>query len=347
MMKKLACIVGTRPQFIKYAVLRPALAAKFTVSLLHTGQHTDPVLNDQIFEDLEIPPPDGQLNLPDIISADARFHLMKDGLIELLEKHRPDAVIHFGDTDSTLAGVLASEKTAIFSVHIEAGERSHNPQMPEENNRLIADRLCQLLCCASQTAVKQLQREGLGNKACFTGDLMKDLLLKVQASQLVPPGKGDYYFASIHRNYTRENESMLKKLFRELNYLDAPVFFSLHPSTSKNLNIAGIREADYSNIRFLSPLNYSQSIQYQKFSKAVITDSGGMQKEAYWLMKPCITLRKETEWTETLSHRHNQLYYGEGDLRSLLFENQAAFDTLLYGNGQAADSITKWLETAL
>ena len=347
MKKKLACIVGTRPQFIKYAVLRPVLGSQFTVSLLHTGQHTDPALNQHIFENLHIPPPDDQLNLPDGVTPQLRANLMREGLIKMLENQSPEAVILFGDTDSTLAGALASEAAGIFSVHIEAGQRSHNAEMPEEYNRVTTDRLSGLLCCASPSAVEELNREGMGDKARYTGDLMKDLFLQVEATLKDPPVNGAYYFASIHRNYTRHNSLLLRKLLEDLNNLDLPVYFSLHPSTRESLQAAGIDMGGYRSIRFLAPLNYSESIRYQKFSKAVITDSGGMQKEAYWLMKPCITLRKETEWTETLLQNHNQLYYGEGDLSALLSVNVAPFDPSLYGDGKAAYSITRLLETAI
>jgi UDP-GlcNAc3NAcA epimerase len=344
MNKTIACIVGTRPQFIKHAALQGVLSSRFNLCLIHTGQHQNTDLSHQIFDNLEIPPPDYKLSLPEGICREERIQLMRDGLSSILEFLLPDSVVLYGDTDSTLAGALSAEKLGLPCIHIEAGERSRNPEMPEEHNRVLTDRSSRLLCCASQTAFNQLNSEGMGEKAHFTGDLMKDLLLKTEHILQEAPVIGEYYFATIHRNYTRENINMLQKLLHALNTLRSPVYFSLHPSTRSSLEIAGISLYHHRSINILNPLSYAECLRYQKFSKAILTDSGGIQKEAYWLKKPCITLRKETEWSETLVNKHNQLFYGDGELEKLLIENPAPFDPNLYGDGHAAESITRLIE---
>lgn len=345
MKKKLACIVGARPQFIKYAILRPCLERFFDIQLLHTGQHTAPALSHDIFNDLQIPPPDLQLST----AGDTREERLAEMqvAIEIVLRHSGvHAIVVFGDTDSTLAGARAAHRCKVPLIHIEAGERSHNPTMPEEANRLETDQLSALLCCVSGHAEQHLLNERLPGRTVNTGDLMKDLLMKsLPLIRRLSPGP--YYYASLHRNYTRSRTETLTNLFAQINSLKHPVIFSLHPSTAKAVSAADLQLANYGNINFIEPVPYHQSISYQKYAEAVITDSGGMQKEAYWLRVPCITLRPETEWVETLTNNCNQLYYLDGDLGQLLGNQPSNFNQDLYGSGNAAERITSAIKDLL
>ena len=344
MKKSILCVIGARPQFIKHAVLAPVIRDHFSVFTANTFQHYDNTLNRNILADLHMPPADFNLDAIDAERPAKRTIRMFRALTGIMKRAAPSGVLVYGDTDSTLAGALAAKHLAIPLVHIESGERSFNSDMPEETNRVITDQLSNLLFCVSNNAVENLRNEGVPGKVLLTGDLLKDLLLKTEAASESPPVEVPYYFASLHRKYTQENLKRLEAILCALDKLEHPVVFSLHPSTEKTIIQAGIPLKKFRNISFTPGLSYTQSIAYQKFSKAIITDSGGMQKEAYWLRKPCITLRPETEWTETLQGNWNQLLYNDLDIRKALAITPGAYNSDLYGNGNAAMTIVEELK---
>ncbi len=331
--RRLASIVGTRPQFIKHSVLSKELLKYFEVDLIHTGQHFHPSLYADIFEDLGLEPPE--------VLLDSLIQDRIPALKKILEDRKYDAVIVYGDTNSTLWGAQAASLAKLPLIHIEAGERSFNEEMPEENNRIQTDKLSKLRFCVSEKSILNLHNEGLSDNSFVTGDIMKDLLIQKISNPLNNPHSFPYYFASIHRSYTQQDSLKLSELLQRINLLDCRVIFSLHPSTRKTLEQSGIGLSQFSNIEFIEPVNYSESIACQFHSIAVLTDSGGIQREAYWMKKRCITLRKETEWTETLKGNWNQLVYEQPDFTKSLHLSLGPHDSELYGTGNACSLITQ------
>jgi UDP-GlcNAc3NAcA epimerase len=253
-----------------------------------------------------------------------------------LQTIKPDAVLVYGDTDTTLAAALAARKMQIKLIHVEAGERSYNRAMPEEQNRILTDAVSDILFCASRAALENLGKEHNSGTIVYSGDLMKDLLLSTEIL-FQNPMQGDYIYCTIHRNYTNQNPAKLQELLKVLATLKQIIFFPVHPSTQTAIKKVDGKTGIYSNIRLLPPVSYADSIRYQKFAQAIITDSGGVQKEAYWLQKRCITIRKETEWTATLKHNWNQLVYDElSTIPQLLLAPLQDHNPQLYGDGNAA-----------
>jgi UDP-GlcNAc3NAcA epimerase len=335
-LKKLFCVIGTRPQLIKHSILVQSLKSYFNIETLNSTQHYQHELNDQLMQDLFLNLPITNLNMDPSFSSAKRLGAMIQGIDQYLQQSQPDAVLVYGDTDTTLAGALAAYKNKFKLIHIEAGERSYNKNMPEETNRIIADQLSDLLFCASLQAINNLQKENNQNLYIYSGDVMKDLLLQKASCYSEPLILEEYIYCTLHRNYNQNNLQKIKEIIDVLCQLPYIIIFPVHPATRKSLREIGIKENIYKNIRFLEPLTYGVSINYQKFAEAVITDSGGIQKEAYWLKRPCITIRKETEWTDTLTGKWNQLLYDDlNELPLLLQKEQTLYDANLYGNGQA------------
>ena len=344
MLKKIACLIGTRPQLVKHSVLLKHLQKKYNVTTINTSQHYDYELNDLLTSELYVQQNFIHLSLQYNNDPTKRLGEMIIKLREQLENTAWDAVIVYGDTDTTLAGALVANKSGITLVHIEAGERSYNKAMPEESNRMVTDSLSDILFCASEKGISQLQQEGKVKNVFYSGDLMKDLLLETAAPFKTPPLTEQYYYCTIHRNYTNKNLQKLTELLHALAQLKELVIFPIHPATLKSIEKLEIDKSTISNIRFLSPLKYSSSIHYQKFAKAVITDSGGIQKEAYWLQRPCITIRKETEWTDTLIGNWNTLLYEDlNQLPNLIHTNKTHYNNELYGKGTSGEIIINTL----
>lgn len=341
-MKKIVCIVGTRPQLVKHSVLINLLKQDFLVETLNTCQHYQFELNELLQEDLFENEFFLQLDIARDLLPAARLGEMINKIANYLNKSKPDSVIVYGDTDSTLAGALAAHKSKINLIHIEAGERSGNMEMPEENNRIITDSLSDILFCSSKKALLNLNKESSSKKVIYCGDLMKDLILKKSSLATRKSLNKDYIYCTIHRNYNQNNPRKLQELLKALQLLNTTIIFPLHPATLKTIQSFCPDLEAYANIQFQSPLTYSDSICYQKFAKAIITDSGGIQKEAYWLKRPCITIRKETEWTETLKGQWNQLLYENISLlHDYLYTQpvERCYDPELYGNGNAGNII--------
>jgi UDP-GlcNAc3NAcA epimerase len=302
-------IMGARPQFIKHAPLHRQLSLHCSVPILHTGQHYDPGMSADLFEELGIPAPDYTLDMAGAATQSEQTGRMMAGIEEVCAGLRPDAVLLYGDTNSTLAGALVAAKMAIPTIHVEAGIRSYNRAMPEEVNRIVADTFAAVLLCPVPQAVENLRREGISHDGVYlSGDVMCDML-EIIRPKIRHPEAGPYYFATIHRPYNTDDPERLRRILGTLNSLGHPVIFPLHPRTAARMQAAGLDAGAYPNISFIPPAGYLASISYQDGAACIITDSGGIQKEAYMLRKKCITLRSETEWNETLKHGWNTLVF--------------------------------------
>lgn len=308
---KIFSIVGARPQFIKLAPLSSALSGLHEEIIVHTGQHYDYAMSEKIFIDLGIREPDIHLEI-NAGSPTSQITQMMLMLESAMCKFKPDLIIVFGDTNSTFAGAMIAAKLNIPIVHIEAGLRSYNRSMPEEINRIVTDHVSKYLFAPTQTAVDILKKEGLENSTFFTGDIMVDTMksnleISLQKSSVINDLKlqdKKYNLLTLHRNYNVDDTKVLEHLLNELGELGEKIIFPVHPRTRKML------ADNYSvpaNIKMKDPQGYLDFISLEYSAEKIITDSGGIQKEAYILKKPCITLRSETEWVETVEEKWNLL----------------------------------------
>jgi UDP-GlcNAc3NAcA epimerase len=305
-------VLGTRPQFIKAGPLSTALRRTHEEVVVHTGQHYDYGMSDVFFEELGLPTPDCHLGVGSGPHG-GQTAAMLSGLERIILERRPDVVIVYGDTNSTLAGALAASKLNIPVAHVEAGLRSFNRRMPEEINRVVTDHVSTYLFVPSGGSRLQLEREGITAGVHVVGDIMLDAVLthRARAAErsrfprslgLEPRG---YYLATIHRAENTDDEARLRGVVEGLNALDRPVVLPVHPRTCKQLAAFGFDTGE--NVIPLEPVGYLDMLQLQAQSAAVLTDSGGVQKEAYYLDVPCVTLRDETEWVETVEAGWNVL----------------------------------------
>ncbi len=307
---KIVTIVGARPQFIKAAVVSRVLKTNPAVHevLLHTGQHYDENMSEIFFRELNIPQPDYNLEVGSGSHA-RQTGAMLQGIEDILLKERPDLTLVYGDTNSTLAGALAATKLHIPVAHVEAGLRSFNRMMPEEINRIVTDRISDLLFAPTRTAITNLENEGLLPLTCFSGDVMYDSVLFYQKLILDNPERyittgipQEYMLATIHRAENTDNPGNLRNIFNAFARLDSEIVLPLHPRTKNILKSSAIIP---SNVKIIEPVGYLQMMKLTMNARKVLTDSGGLQKEAYFLGRPCITLRTETEWVETLHDNWN------------------------------------------
>lgn len=308
---KIFSIVGARPQFIKLAPLSSKLKGIHEEIIVHTGQHYDYAMSEKIFLDLGIRKPDIHLETGSGSHAVQTAEMMVK-LESAMISNRPDLVIVFGDTNSTLAGAMATSKLNIPLLHIEAGLRSFNRNMPEEINRIVTDHVSNIRFAPTQTSVQNLLNEGLGGQTYLTGDIMVDtmnfnLKIATQKSTILADlnlESGCFSLLTLHRDYNVDSLEILENLLTQLGQLDGKIIFPIHPRTRKmmvsNKNIP-------LNIQLTEPLGYLDFITLENSSSRIITDSGGIQKEAYILKKPCFTLRTETEWVETVEEKWNWL----------------------------------------
>ncbi len=349
---KLVSIVGARPQFIKAAVLSRVLRARHHEVLVHTGQHYDDLMSDVFFRELGLPAPDVNLGVGSASHA-VQTARMLEGIECVLEEQRPDAVIVYGDTNSTLAGALAAAKLNLPVAHVEAGLRSYDRSMPEELNRVLTDHLARYLFCPTENAVDCLRREGIEAGVHHVGDLMYDSLLaalpraqKEAPSVLARYGleAGAFYLATVHRQSNTDDAPTLRALLDALGRLDASVLLPLHPRTRAAIDAAGI--APGPNLRLIEPVGYIEMLALESNARAILTDSGGVQREAYFLAVPCVTLRAESEWPETLAAGWNVLA-GAGPDRIIEAAQRPRPQTTpppVFGDGRAADKIVEILE---
>ena len=308
---KIFSIVGARPQFIKLAPLSALLGELHEEFIVHTGQHYDYAMSEQIFKDLGIRKPDIHLEIGSGTQASQTGKMMI-ALEEAMLRQQPHLVVVFGDTNSTLAGALAAAKLNIAIIHIEAGLRSYNKNMPEEINRIATYHISRYLFAPTPTAMNILRSEGLERNSYFTGDIMVDTIknnleVALKKSRIIPAlnlEDKEFNLLTLHRNYNVDDPVILKHLLSQLEQLEEKVIFPVHPRTKKML-----RDIYYvpKNIEMTEPQGYLDFVALEYYSKRILTDSGGIQKEAYILRKPCITLRTETEWVETVEEKWNLL----------------------------------------
>lgn len=349
MQRKIATVVGARPQFVKASALSRALEAvpDFEECLIHTGQHFDDNMSKVFFDELGIPLPAHHFS----ISSGAHGAMTGEMLARIervLQEERPDAVVVYGDTNSTLAGALAAAKLGIPLIHVEAGLRSFNRAMPEEINRVVTDHLSRVLLCPTRTAIANLAREGIAQGVHPTGDLMYDATLyatpiaeeKSAILERLALTPGGYGIATIHRASNTDDVAVLAPL---LDYVAAeaarqPIVFPIHPRTTAALRRAGV-EAERSGLIVIDPVGYLDMCRLLHHAAIVLTDSGGVQKEAYFHRVPCVTLRDETEWTETVESGWNRLWRTR--------DYKPRRDIADYGDGHAAEEIVGILRGAL
>ena len=307
---KVVSVVGARPQFIKAGALSRELRLRHEEILVHTGQHYDQGMSDVFFEELGLPAPDYHLGIGSATHG-AQTGAMLAALEAVLHKECPEAVIVYGDTNSTLAGALAAAKLHVPIGHVEAGLRSFNRRMPEEINRVVTDHVSTWLFAPSDAARAQLAQEGIRAGVHVVGDIMVDALrlhgarAEARAEALARHGlhAGGYYLATVHRAENTDEAGPLRRIFVALDALDKPVAMPLHPRTRKRVAELGIGIGG--NVRVLAPQGYLDMLALQRGAACVLTDSGGVQKEAYYLRVPCVTLREETEWVETVASGWN------------------------------------------
>jgi len=315
---RLVSIVGARPQFVKLAVICRALsqrpdAAEWRHIIVHTGQHYDPALSGVFFEELAIPRPDYDLEVGSGSHGNQTAEMIRR-LEPVLETEKPDWVLLYGDTNSTLAGALVAAKASLSIAHVEAGLRSHRRGMPEEINRVVADHLSDLLFCPTDLALENLRKEGLSSKAVRTGDVMLDASLEYRQRAEARGGAlaevwqaGAFALATVHRAENTDDPTRLREIASALDAIArdvCPVVWPIHPRTRKKLSEWGIA---LDAVTCIEPVSYLDMLLLEGRARFILTDSGGVQKEAYFLKVPCITLRDETEWVETLANRCNTL----------------------------------------
>ncbi|MBS4012377.1 MAG: UDP-N-acetylglucosamine 2-epimerase (non-hydrolyzing) [Bacteroidetes bacterium] len=353
-MKKIITIVGARPQLIKAAPLSLKLKERFEEVIVHTGQHYDYELSDIFFNELKIPHP--KYN----ISVGSKSHGHQTGIMlieieKILLEEKPDIVIVHGDTNSTIAGALAAVKLHIPLAHNEAGLRSFNRLMPEEHNRVVTDHVADILFVPGENAVKNLAKEGIVKNVYNVGDVMFDSILlfeklsgnsKILDELKVAPK--NFYLSTIHRAENTDNISNLVSIFTAFSKLDKKIILPLHPRTkgrieSNNIAIPG-------NVKVIQPAGYIDMITLMKNAEVILTDSGGIQKEAFYLKTPSVTLRNETEWIETIQLGWNLLAGADTEriLESIdLVKKAEKFDKPVYGNGNTSEKIVEVLKAIL
>jgi len=346
---KVLTVVGNRPQFVKAAAVSGPLRAKHEELLVHTGQHYDDELSAIFFEELALPRPDVQLGLGGGSNTEQTARMLA-ALGELLREHAPDAVLVYGDTNSTLAAALAAAQLRIPLAHVEAGMRSYDRAMPEELNRVLTDHLADLLLVPSAGAAANLEREGIAGEVEVVGDVMTDVaaLLAPRAraddGPLLEAGvsAGGYLLATAHRPGNVDDPARLELLVELLLSLDAPVVLPLHPRTRARLQAARLLDRLAAGAIVLAPLGYLAFTSLLTRARAVLTDSGGVQKEAYLAGVPCVTLRDTTEWTETVQAGWNVLVdLDAGAARAALERPLPAQRPELYGDGRAGQRVVR------
>ncbi len=310
---RFASIVGARPQFVKLAPVSRAIRQHHQELIIHTGQHYDYSMSAQFFDELALPAPDYHLGVGSGTHA-FQTGRMLEAIERVLLKEHPDWVIVFGDTNSTLAGALAAAKLHIPIAHVEAGLRSFNRAMPEEINRVVTDHLSDRLFCPTETARKHANNEGITRGVEVVGDVMYDILLQVQPRidahiEVLLPALGvapqAYVLVTVHRAATTDDPETMQKIAHALNRLEMPVIFPVHPRTRACLERYGMSLKKH--VQMIEPVGYFDMLALERAAYRILTDSGGVQKEAFLLGVPCVTLREETEWTETVEAGWNTL----------------------------------------
>jgi len=352
---KVVSIIGARPQFIKAAAVSQKLRERHEEILVHTGQHYDYEMSGIFFDGLELPAPDVNLGAGSG-SHGVQTSAMLSGIEEVLLAKRPDYVLVYGDTNSTLAGALAASKLCIPVAHVEAGLRSFNRRMPEEINRIVADHLSNLLLCPSDTSVSNLSVEGITRNVHLVGDVMLDVLNWAKQRLAAKPSeflghlgltKQHYLLATVHRSENTDTAGRLSQILQAFNALEEPVIFPVHPRSRKAISEAGLEIKPH--VRLIDPVGYLDMVALSGSARLILTDSGGLQKEAYWLGVPCLTMREETEWVETMRGGWNTLVGSDPQKIAEAVYSPGPEDPrpALYGDGHAAGKCVDLLDQDL
>jgi len=361
---KIITIVGARPQFIKAAAVSRAIAeynrksdtAMLQETIIHTGQHYDENMSQIFFAELEIPQPNRNLDVGSGPHGQQTGEMLAQIETVLLDE-KPDWVLIYGDTNSTLAGALAAAKLHIPVAHVEAGLRSFNQRMPEEINRVLADHVSRMLFCPTETALKNLTREGINQGVSLTGDVMYDCVLfytqkakalEQQTLQSLRVRPKSYYLTTVHRAENTDDPARLASIVEALNEIagdDCPAILPLHPRTSGYLEKYNLEFS--ASVHVVPPVSYLEMVVLENNARVILTDSGGVQKEAYFHQVPCVTLRDETEWVETVESGWNTLT--GADARKIIAavgaqkKRQDITADAIYGDGRAAQTIARLL----
>lgn len=359
-MKKIVTVVGARPQFIKASPVSRALReAGISESIIHTGQHSDANMSDVFFHEMEIPKPEYFLGISGLTHGAMTGEMLKR-IEEVLLQKKPDAVLVYGDTNSTLAGALAAAKLHIPVAHVEAGLRSFNMRMPEEINRTITDRVSKWLFCPTKTAVQNLESEGYKAPAFEiqnVGDVMFDATMHFKSKAKWPQElsqtlrSGPFVLCTLHRQESTDDPTVFSNLLEALTKIavEIPVVWPVHPRARKTMEARGLRPA---GIHMIAPVGYLEMLALLDACSFVATDSGGLQKEAYFFEKPCLTLRTETEWVELVECGANTLCGHNTDrivscAKEILSNSTKQKHPALYGDGTAAKKIAELMRVSL
>lgn len=355
-MKKIVTVIGARPQFIKAAVVSRVIRQDYPgikEVIVHTGQHYDPNMSDIFFDELDIPKPDHNLAIGGGKHGQNTGRMI-ESIETVLEAEAPDYLLVYGDTNTTLAGAVAASKMHIPIAHVEAGLRSYNRRMPEEINRILTDHVSELLFTPSQVAVNNLALEGIiGDKVKNVGDVMfdavkfysqkaesaSDILVK---EKLQPKG---FYLMTLHRQENTDDLVRLQSIFEGLAGTDKPIIWPIHPRTKKHITTFNIQLPG--NVRLIDPVGYLDMVMLEKQAFAIITDSGGVQKEAYYHGIPSVTLRDQTEWVELVDIGATKIVGADTALiHSAVAElgSRVLSDEMIYGNGDAGNLIVAALK---
>ncbi len=348
---RILTVVGARPQFVKAAAVSRILREKHAEVILHTGQHYDERMSEVFFQELDIPEPDYNLEVG------SAGHSVQTGemlirMEPIFEREKPDWVLVYGDTNSTLAGALVASKLHIPVAHVEAGLRSFNREMPEEINRVLTDHVSDLLFCPAQKAVDNLKLEGVTSGVYIVGDVMYDAVLRhskraEKKSTILNSLKLRsklFLLATVHRASNVDDTNTLLNILETFSMLGETILFPVHPRTRKVIQMAGFTPG--ANIRLIEPVGYLDMLWLEKNARMILTDSGGVQKEAYWFGTPCVTLREETEWVETVDAGWNVVVGTEREriLNAVRMFTPPISHPNLFGDGTASQNIVRLLE---
>ena len=349
---RIATVVGNRPQFVKAAAVCAPLRVHHEEVLIHTGQHHDNALSGVFFEELGLPAPDYDLGVAGGSNA-SQLARMLTALEPLLDAVAPDAVLLYGDTNSTLAGALAAADRGTPAIHVEAGMRSFDRSQPEERNRVLTDGLSALLLCSSESAVTALAAEQVPGHAVLVGDVMVDVALATRTralGRLEPLARagvapGGYVLATAHRAVNVDVRDALERLLAVFEAVEQPVVFPVHPRTRDRLQSYGLTDRAQRAATLTDPLGYLDFAAFLHHARAVLTDSGGVQKEAYLAGVPCVTMRERTEWTETVAAGWNTLVGLDPQAtRAALARTPPAERPALYGDGDAGRRVVEAID---
>ena len=349
---KVVSVVGARPQFIKAFAVSRELRPDHEEVLVHTGQHYDEKMSDVFFEELGMPEPDYNLGVGSD-SHGRQTAAMLEGIEDVIEVEDPDVLLLYGDTNSTLAGAIAGSKMDPAVAHVEAGLRSYNREMPEETNRVLTDHASDILFAPSESAVETLAEEGIADDVHFVGDVMYDAILwarevaeeRSEILEELSVEEGEFTLATVHRASNTDDPGNLEAIIEGLSDAPFPVVLPIHPRTKDRLRECGLWTRANDRIEIIEPVGYIDFVRLLDSADRVATDSGGVQKEAFYLNTPCVTMREETEWIETVECERNVLVGADSESirRAVRTDDWPTTNRAPYGDGQAAKRIVEVL----